>query len=74
MLVILYLVCLILIYTVHLLGGLNIDRRYEYVGCFVDQPRTLGGISKDFVETNTPEKCINFCKQNGYLYAGVQYR
>lgn len=65
-----------LLFSVCFLEGLIIDKRYEYVGCFVDQenPRALGGYSKDFAETNSPEKCISFCKAKGYLYAGLQYR
>lgn len=61
----------------HLVETLATDVRYKYVGCFVDQEepnRELSAYSELLGNNNSPEKCVNACKEKGYVYAGLQYR
>lgn len=52
------------------------DTGYPYLGCYKDSghKRRFKGSFKDFGEDNTPEICVNHCKEEGYKYAGMQYR
>lgn len=62
-------------FSVQLLEPLLFDKRYDYVGCFLDQEsRALGGFATDVGDSSSPEKCITLCTQKGYVYAGVQSR
>lgn len=48
----------------------------NYLGCYYDEypDRRLIGDYRDFGKELTQQKCIDFCKDKGYPYAGAQYR
>lgn len=52
-----------------------VSGRYAYLGCYFDEhpARRLISDYKDFGKHLTHETCINYCKDKGYLYAGLQY-
>ncbi|KAK9505587.1 hypothetical protein O3M35_009603 [Rhynocoris fuscipes] len=48
-----------------------------YIGCFKEksvQDRLFKGDYVNFRNTLTPDKCIKYCKNNGFAYAGLQYK
>jgi hypothetical protein len=52
------------------LGGGQVS----YIGCFNDpnNPFDLDG-HLERSQSNTPQRCVEICKQKGFTYAGVQY-
>ena len=64
-------------YLIHfLLISVSVETRSKYLGCYFDSHpgRRLPGHSKDFGKYLTHQTCIDYCKDKGYLYAGVQAR
>ena len=48
----------------------------KYLGCYYDEEpdRRFQGDFKDFPNTLTHQTCIDYCKNKGYPFAGLQYR
>ena len=46
-----------------------------YRGCYVDnsKKRLLPGFKYDLPDTNSPERCIQYCLRIGFQLAGVEY-
>ena len=55
---------------------ISVETRSKYLGCYFDEDpgRRLVGDFRDFGKYLTQQTCIDFCKDKGYLYAGVQSR
>lgn len=53
---------------------LTVSKKWEYVGCGQDDyyERTLKGKSQSN-DAMSVENCIDFCKTNGFSYAGLEY-
>lgn len=55
------------------LGSLAGD--WQYLGCYVDAvaDRTLNGATNIQPSTMTEELCLNWCRDKGFSYAGVEF-
>lgn len=57
--------------------GVGSDSVIVYIGCFKDNEngsRVMKEFQQNFPDSMTIQKCIDLCYNNGFRFAGMQYR
>ena len=57
-------------------GNSSAPQGWTSLGCFADDKsqRVLPGPTTNLLQTMTISQCTDFCQQNGYEYAGLEYK